>query len=159
MEIRIKHKFKWVALNIIKPLLFSLFLAMIFTIIIGIIAKKSSYLNILTIAGLVISPILVCYFRRDALFVNRIIFTQQSITLTTIFKIQRIYDLNSCKFIPKITKRMSTPKAKPMYSFYLMDLNTGKNIREYDWDGFSVEDFSNVQKFYGYNGQTDFKTK
>ena len=96
-------------------------------------------------------------FRWDYVFVNRLAFSADRITVHTLFGLKKTYDTQEWVWVPSLHKVVNLPEKAAQLSFHVQNRKTGKNSRNYGWTGFSREDFQRVSALYGYDGATDFK--
>ncbi|MFD1880928.1 hypothetical protein [Paracoccus pacificus] len=110
-------------------------------------------------ATLVLALITFVAFRRDYISVNRYAFSPDRISVSTLLGTERTYPTESYRWVPSLHKTVNFPEKPADLSFYVQDIKTGRNLRNYAWKGFPVDEFKKVSKLYGYRGETDFKQK
>lgn len=111
------------------------------------------------VTTIVLALIVFIAIRREYLFVNEFRFGNTEFSVHTAFGVTRTYKLSEYKWVPALHKVINVPEKKANLSFYVNNIKTGKNIRNYSWAGFSSEDFKSVSMKYGYSGATDFEQK
>jgi hypothetical protein len=97
--------------------------------------------------------------RRDYIFIRKYEFRNASFTVHTLAGAVKTYERSKYEWVPALHKTVNFPEKKASLSFYVQDIKTGKNIRNYSWAGFSSEDFRRVSTKYGYRTDVDFKQK
>lgn len=91
------------------------------------------------------------------ILVNRFEFGGTQFTVRTLLGVKKTYALPDYKWVPALHKTINFPEKAANISFYVQNAKTGKNIRNYSWDGFPKDAFETVSSLYGYRAQTDFK--
>lgn len=109
------------------------------------------------VATLVIALVAFIALRRDYVFVSQFEFTKDAISVRTLLTGVKVFETSRYQFVPVLHKAIGFPEPKARQSFYVRDLQTGRNVRNYAWAGFSLEDFQAVSRLYGFSGETDFK--
>ena len=160
-----KNKAIWFILQLnllLLAIIFSIFFAMVIVLLVGkpllslvgVAFDPRSYVVFVPVD--VLAALAVIMGRREYWFVNRFEFTRDAIKVGTLLGVERTYPTDQYAFVPALHKGIGFPQRKASLSFHVQRLGSEKIVRDFSWLGFGRENFAEVSRFYGYDGNVDF---